>query len=241
MNGPLDWVCDTLAGSPASSPSAVSFLIRQYLLTGRLDLRDTLESALASAIVVGGAEQDVCLRVRWTALYAEASALTDDGWMADLVRDRTPRAVDALESLVRRLYEPGEGLAGVDVAGHAQCAVSLLDAYSLSGRLPYSMLADELYRTVLRPRIAGVVAAGGDGAYAAACVAAVVACRLAALYRDDDYRKQVAAAGEPGVDYPADADALLESMAGTYREHPDAAADYGLALLERFALSAHPN
>src|SRR5439155_5910063 len=74
-------------------------------------------------------------------------------------REAAADAIDELERVVSKAYRPGEGMAhevGVPVfvrgglGDQVRSASALLTAYLLTGRLPYSMLADELMQGVLR-------------------------------------------------------------------------------------------
>jgi hypothetical protein len=74
-----------------------------------------------------------------------------------------------------------------------------------------------------------------DGDVVVQCEAARVFCRLAALHADPDYRG--AAVIAPGADYRADAARLVTKQSPRARDaSPAAAAEYGLALRELFAL-----
>ena len=67
-----------------------------------------------------------------------------------------PRAIDELEHAVGASYRPGDGLrrAASRAAGrgsaedHVRAASALLTAFELTGRLPYSMLAEELIAAI---------------------------------------------------------------------------------------------
>lgn len=154
-------------------------------------------------IVTAMTSVDACLRA---AAILDAHALV-------------PAAIDELERVVGRAYEPGEGLGGFE--DHVCAASTLLTAFDLSGRVPYSMLAEELMQIARRQ--------SGDAIYWR-CGAARVLCRLAALHRDDGYR--AAAVIAQTADYKADAERLLvaaASDAAVARETEAAA--YGLALI----------
>jgi hypothetical protein len=146
--------------------------------------------------------------------------------LGDLVQD----AIDHLERVIGGSYRPGEGLVrdldglrargGVD--DHVRGASALLTAFEITGRLPYSMLAEEL-----------IAVAGRTGAPDAGpvvrCEAARVLCRLAALHADPDYRGAAVIAG--GADYRAEASRILAAESGRARAGtPSTAAAYGLAL-----------
>ncbi len=76
-------------------------------------------------------------------------------------------AIDQLERVVGGSYRPGEGLVrdldGVRARGsvddHVRGASALLTAFEITGRLPYSMLAEELIAVAgrARPSDAGLV------------------------------------------------------------------------------------
>jgi hypothetical protein len=159
---------------------------------------------------------DACLRA--------TAIVNPDG----LVQD----AIDQLERVIGAGYRPGEGLLcerdGLHTHGsaddHFRGASALLTAFETTGRLPYSMLAEEL------------VAIGGRNIHADAavpihCEAARVLCRLAALHDDPDYRR--AAVIAEGADYRDEAARILAVQSPRARagSASDAAA-YGIALAE---------
>lgn len=164
--------------------------------------------------------------------------------------DLAAAAVDELERVVGAAYRPGQGVAhtlrapaGADRAldDHVGTASALASAYFLTGRLPYSMLAEELMQFARRTwwdDRAGVWAANEGGPasehFDTCCRAARVLCRLAALHGDDQYRQAAVIAG--GSDYARDAERTLASLAPAYREQGIAAAIYGVALDEWLAL-----
>jgi hypothetical protein len=141
-------------------------------------------------------------------------------------------AIDQLERVIGGSYRPGDGLVrernGIRVrcslGDHVRGASALLTAFELTGRLPYSMLAEELMAIAGREP-------SPDADVAIQCEAARVLCRLAALHDDPGYRG--AAVIATGADYRADASRILaaqsaRALAGT----PSDAAAYGLALLD---------
>jgi hypothetical protein len=104
----------------------------------------------------------------------------------------------------------------------------LLTAFELTGRLPYSMLAEELIQHAQHQpwdRSDVVVS----------CETARVLCRLAALHDDPEYRG--AAVIADGADYRGDAARLVMQQSPRARAGaPAHAALYGLALRELFPL-----
>ena len=138
-------------------------------------------------------------------------------------------AIDQLERVIGGSYRPGDGLmrdrdgirvrCGVD--DHVRGAAALLTAFELTGRLPYSMLAEEL-----------IAIAKHDAAdLVIRCEAARVLCRLAALHDDPGYRGAAVIAA--GADYRAEAARILAAESARARAGtPAAAAAYALALLD---------
>jgi hypothetical protein len=171
-----------------------------------------LQPEWATAIRVGdvAVSLEACLR---------ASSLPE-------ARAFVPEAIDELERLVGRAYEPGEGLNGGDPRDHIRAASALLTAYDVSGRLPYSMLAEELTRPVLRDLPAGD--------FRLSCDAGRVLCRLAALHDDAAYI--AAAVVAPDADYRGDAERILAPHAPMALASGAAGAIYGLAISEWLAL-----
>jgi hypothetical protein len=157
-------------------------------------------------------------------------------------------AVDELERVVGLVYVPGDGLPGVvgrqpteagRLSEHAAAASALLSAYHAAGRLPYSMLAEELMQFARREwwdaargcfRHAMQQPGEACGAFVANCQAARVFCRLAALHGDPDYRQHAVIAEQ--ADYAADAARTLDSLSADYPRVGLDAAIYGLAMFE---------
>jgi hypothetical protein len=186
-------------------PAAAGALITD--LRGAWPMTDVVEHGMASV--------DACLRA------------------ADLVdpRELVPAAIDELERLVGHAYQPGDGIAHTvhahahargSLGDHARSASALLTAFELSGRLPYSMLAEELMQTARRDL-------QGAAEFVARCVGCRVLCRLAALHADEAYR--AAAVIAPDVDYRAGAERILAELSSHPLARESGAGEYGLALL----------
>jgi len=190
----------------------------ERILPAAVELIAALRAAwpAQSRIDEASASVEACLR---------AAEIVDDG---GLVQD----AIDQLERVVGGSYRPGGGLVcereGIRVRGsledHARAASALLTAFDLTGRLPYSMLAEELIVFARRqPSL--------DAGLAIHCAAARVLCRLAVLHNDPGYRG--AAVIADGADYRAEAARILaEQSPLVSRATTSAAAAYGLALLD---------
>ena len=180
----------------------------------------------------------VGLQAEWPAQtgIAEASASVEACLRAAEVVDPNPLvqcAIDQLERVIGGSYRPGEGLVrerdGLRVrcslGDHVRAASALLTAFELTGRLPYSMLAEELTAIARRDP------SPDDDDLVIQCEAARVLCRLAALHDDPGYRG--AAVIATGADYCADASRILATQsARALAGSPAAAAAYGLALLD---------
>jgi hypothetical protein len=237
----LDWIADALSASltaGATSPSAVLFVLRSYTASGRSDMRDAIEAGLTSGLHLIASEPDPRLRCEWLGVFAEAAAISDDERLVDSVRSHLSPTIDGLERLVRSAYEPGEVLAGADVNDQIRSALAFLTAFELTGRLPYSMLAEELLQIARRQWWDND--AGGFGTnFRANATGAQLLCRLAALHRDADYAASAVVA--PDARYAFDAEHILTALAPIARAHLDDVAEYGLALLDWFALRALPN
>ena len=171
-------------------------------------------------------------------MFAEAAAISDDERLVESVRLHLSPTIDGLERFVRSAYEPGEGVVGAEASDQIGSALAFLTAFELTGRLPYSMLAEELLQIARRD------AWDRDGAgfgrnFRANATAAQLLCRLAALHRDADYAASAVVA--PDATYALDAERILSSLAPIARTHLDDIAEYGMALLEWFSLHAPSN
>jgi hypothetical protein len=156
-------------------------------------------------------------------------------------QDVVAPAIDELERVVGGAYRPGEGIAHTVgprreehpcLADHLSAASALLTAFAVTGRLPYSMLAEELIqfarRTMWDPHTHTFRAAAKP--FLLNCEAARVLSRLAALHQDDGYRQ--AAVFSRDADYAADARRVLVALESEYRDQGRDGAAYGLALME---------
>jgi hypothetical protein len=150
-------------------------------------------------------------------------------------------AIDELERVVASAYQPGEGLAGAARDGHARLAdhvrtaSALLTAFECTGRLPYSMLAEELMQfagRMLREASSPGFFDGETGVkpFTMNCEAASVLFRLAALHESDDYRGAAVVAA--GADYGRDAANILYELAIEAPRHGLESAAFGLAASE---------
>jgi hypothetical protein len=230
----MEWARKTVIALDAAdlSPAAVMFLLRSYVTDGGDAVRDAAEQGLTRGLA-SAPPSDTCTRLEWLRTFREAASLSDEERLRDVVAQTLPAAVDALEALVRRSYEPGEGLMDADCDEHMQLGSALLAAFDLCGRLPYAMLAEELVQHARRLWWRDVNGAF-DAGFGVNCTALHVLCGLAGLHADADYRR--AAVVAPAASYVDDARRLAASLSGRAGQHPQHAADFGRALLEWFAL-----
>jgi len=190
----------------------------ERILPAAVELIAALRAAwpAQSRIDEASASVEACLR---------AAEIVDAG---GLVQD----SIDQLERIVGGSYRPGDGLVcergGIRVRGslddHARAASALLTAFDVTGRLPYSMLAEEL---IVFARREPSLDAGLD----VHCAAARVLCRLAVLHDDPGYRGAAVIAG--GANYRAEAARILAEQSPLVSSATTStAAAYGLALLD---------
>jgi hypothetical protein len=190
------------------------------------------DERITDAIVAGVS----ALRRTWPSRGSIAGAMwTIDACLAAArvpaidARESTAAAIDELERIVCSVYTPGERIAHSlsrpedpdgDLDDHVASAGSLLTAYAVTGRLPYSMLAEELTEAA-RPLMA-------SGPFAARCEGVRVMCRLAALHADESYR--AAAVVAPERDYLGDARRLVDALGASGVDAADAVGIYALAV-----------
>jgi uncharacterized protein YyaL (SSP411 family) len=171
------------------------------------------------------------LRAEWPASRSvdEGSAAVEACLVASTLLDPqalVPSAIDQLEHVVGGAYQPGAGVRG-GLANQVRAASALLTAFEITGRLPYSMLAEELMQSARRAE----PERASPTAFLVHCDAARVFCRLAALHDDADYRKAAVILSD--ADYRGDAARILAAQSTRLADAPAAhAAAYGLALLD---------
>ena len=160
--------------------------------------------------------------------------------------DVATSAIDELERIVGRSYEPGDGLTGRGLLEHSAAASALLTAFAVAGRLPYAMLADELIQFARRSwwneRLGGFENAERSTQdleqFVANCEMVRVLCRMALLHADGGYRDIAVLA--PRADYAEDARRTLARFAASANPSPDCAL-YALALDEYLKIESFPH
>ena len=166
------------------------------------------------------------LAAEWPGLtkIGDAAPSIDAGLVASPLvnpRELVPRAIDELERVVGGVYHPGRSVG--DASDHVCLAAALLTAFEATGRLPYSMLAEELMQAV-------VVQGTEVQNFIVGCDAVRVWSRLAVLHDDQTYRS--AAVIKADAAYRSDAVRMLEQLSTALDDPRVDAARYGLALDE---------
>lgn len=214
-------------------------------------LRPTIETLVAALRSGWPSRGDVTPAMRSVDACLSAALVFDN------TDDLLPAAIDELERVVGLAYEPGEGIrhaldqrrgAPGTLGDHVAAATTLLSAHAMTGRLPYSMLAEELIQFARRSwwddargrfclttshvdrSTSHVERSTENDECVENCEAARALCRLAALHLDPDYREAAVIADQS--DYADDASRTLESLANQYQEMGLGAALYGLAIDE---------
>src|SRR5262245_26558675 len=115
------------------------FLLRRYISLGDDALRAAVETGLTRGLDALADARDPRERCQWLGLFADAASMSADTALAETVNRSLARTIDDLEQLIRAEYEPGDGLLGASLRDQLHTAVTLLTAFELTGRLPYSM------------------------------------------------------------------------------------------------------
>ena len=188
------------------------------------------------------------LRRGWpTVVTTEAAAGGVEAYLisahAISARDLLAAAIDELERVVGAVYRPGDGVGRFisepdrergRLGDQVRAASALVTAFGVTGRLPYSMLAEELMqfakRTLWDEQGGGFFDGLGPKPFGLNCEAARVLCRLEALHRDEEYRQVAVLA--TATAYASDAGHTLASQTPDRRDCGFAAAAYGIALTE---------
>jgi hypothetical protein len=150
---------------------------------------------------------------------------------AGIARD----AVDELERVVDRAYDPGHGLTPADLHDQLAFGLTLIDAFHVTGRLPYAMLAEELLQVGRRTGWNQAAGTFGelvdDRSFLVNCDAACLLSAVARLHGAADY--QEAAVVAPGCDYRDEAACVMGALTEACENQPLAlAARFGVVLIE---------
>jgi len=156
----IDWITDRvlhdLAGGETIEPAALQLLLVRYVATGRDDVRDALESALAQAIdacqapdtslETTGSGAAIAARAEWLQVFVEASRFSEDV--------RLPAIIESLEASLRKGWPCRD-----DVGAAMQSIDACLSAvgHLADASATVSLAIDELERVV------GAVYEPGEG------------------------------------------------------------------------------
>jgi hypothetical protein len=193
------WIAD-----PSQAPEWLLLFVDASNLSGDERMLGTAASLVVGLTRAWPAEQGVPIAEAMRVIDAclLASDVCPD---ADTSGQIIAAAIDELERILVPVYRPGEGIVPGGRSEHVAAASALLSAYERTGRLPYSMLAEELMRFALHTW------PSAREQTLISCRAIPVLGRLAALQADPGYLEATVAA--PDVGYAREAEALVEALA----------------------------
>ena len=183
------------------------------------------------------AMRDPRVRCQWLGVFAEAAAISDDERLVG--RGRSSLCADDRRSRAARRARPtnrARAWSAPTLRDQIRSASAFLTAFELTGRLPYSMLAEELLqvaRATPWDDDGAAIRRGTSAPTAAAVQRAVPAGRPASRPRLRGERRRRARR-----DLRARCGAHpRRARADCYRDHPTTPPSYGVALLDWFALT----
>jgi hypothetical protein len=247
-------VLDCVKRGDAPTADALRLLLRAYAATGRDDVREALEPALARALEIA-ADSSSMAAAGWLMLFAEAADASDDMRLRQIASDLAAKArenwraqsigasAESVDAYLRALPLLPEGSAqiAIDELEHL-IAVAYHPGQGISGSpddgvhvasalLTAFALTDRLPYAMLAEellqRARRVVCEAATVPFPFVCAAAAALSRMAALHQVDDYRN--AAVIAPNADYRADAAHMLEQVAPEAHTYGIDAASYALA------------
>jgi hypothetical protein len=248
-------VLDCVKRGDAPTADALRLLLRAYAATGRDDVRETLEPALARALEIA-ADSSSMAAAGWLMLFAEAADASDDMRLRDIASDLAAKARENwrdVQSIGARAESVDACLRALPLLpdGSAQTAIDELErliavgyepgrgiigsaddeVHVASALLTAFGLTDRLPYAMLAEellqRVRRFVCDATTVPFSSVCAAAAALSRMAALHQVDDYRN--AAVIAPNADYRADAVRMLEQVAPEAHTYGIGAAPYALA------------
>jgi hypothetical protein len=243
-------------GDPATA-DALRLLLRAYAATGRDDVRDAIEPALAIALEMA-ADSSSAAAAGWLMLFAEAADASDDARLRDVASNLAskvcmnwqgtqPIAVSAesVDAYLRALPALGDGASvqapidelerlvahayepGSGIGGSVEQEIHVASALLTAFAVTDRLPYAMLAEELLRHARSTLFSAAGLP-FPTVCAAAAALSRMGALHQLPEYR--AAAVVAPDADYVADAARMLERIAvDVHNTHGLAAAPYGLA------------
>jgi len=247
-------VLDCLKRGDDPTADALRLLLRAYAATGRDDIREALEPALARALEVAG-DSSSTAAAGWLILFAETAEASDDMRLRDIASHLASKArvnwdarssgasAESVDAWLRALLILPDGSAqtAIDELEHL-IAVAYEPGHGISGTaddevqvasalLTAFAVTDRLPYAMLAEellqRVRRSLCDGTAVPFSFACLAAATLSRMAALHQLSDYRN--AAVIAPDADYRSDAVRMLEQIAPDAHTHGIASAAYGLA------------
>jgi hypothetical protein len=201
--------------------------LRLFVDAARVSDDERLRPAIEALVETLSAEWPTHSDVERAGAAIDACLYAAEGPLAPTV---VQKAIDELERIAAAAYAPGAELRSV--GPYVRFASALLTAFTITARIPYAMLAEEVAQA-LRRRHWDEAARLFGAPLDVNCEAVRVLRRLAALHGNAEYR--TAAVVAPDADYARDADIVLDSLSLRLADEPFPLAAFGLALTERGA------
>ena len=248
-------VLEALKRGDRPTADALRLMLRAYAATGRDDIRDAIEPALAHALEIA-ADSSSADAPGWLVLFAEAADASEDGRLREAAADLAKKVRmnwHGAQPIAVSAPSVGAYLRALPLleSGSAQAPIDELERVVAVAYEPGSGLAEGLEQEVcvaaalltafevtdrlpyamlaeelLRHARSALVDSNALQ-FSTACAAASALARMAALHQLDEYR--TAAVIAPDADYAADAAGLLERIAPDVLTQGIAAAAYALA------------
>jgi hypothetical protein len=248
-------VLDALRRGDAPTPDALRLLLRAYAATGREDVREAIEPALAIALEMA-ADTSSAGAGGWLMLFAEAADASDDARLRDVASNLALTVCmnwQAAQPIAVRAESVDAYLRALRVVGGASVQASIDelerlvgDAYEPGGGIAGAVeqeiavasalltafaVTDRLPYAMLAEELLrhahSTLLSAASLPFSTVCAAAAALSRMGALHQLPEYR--TAAVVAPDADYAADAARMLEQIAPDVHTHGLAAAPYGLA------------
>lgn len=239
----------------APTPDALRLLLRAYAATGRDDVRDVIEPALARALEMA-ADSSSDEAAAWLILFAEAADASDDARLREAASNlalKMPMNWNSTQPMAVSAASVDAYLRTLSLFGGAsvQAAIDELERLVAVGYEPGSGIPGDVEQELhVTSALLTAFAVTDRLPYAmlaeellqhtrpalcsstclplsTRCLAAATLSRMGALHRMPEYR--TAAVIAPDADYGGDAAGLLERLAADAHTHGLAAAAYGLA------------
>ncbi|HUK36054.1 MAG TPA: hypothetical protein VLV86_19190 [Vicinamibacterales bacterium] len=249
-------VLESLRRGDTPTPEALRLLLRGYAATGRDELRDVLEPALAHALELA-VDSSSTAAPGWLLLFAEAADASEDARLRAAASDLASKArmnwggtqpidisaasVDAYLRALPMLADGSAQLAvdelerlvadayepGDGIAGGIDHEIHLSAALLTAFAVTERLPYAMLAEELLRHARPRLLTLHTALSFSTTCDAASALSRMAALHHAAEYR--TAAVIAPGADYAGDAADMLERVARVAYSHGLAGAAYALA------------